>query len=196
MTESEAYKTIERWLLVPVDYEQILPSMAAIRSASDFEYYAEKVAQIEYKTRAEVIRHVDDWIEIHKNDRTRDEVLAEKLDAIAGRNSNSSEASQKAPNNADLNAHFGNFVQDYAQNDKRNRPKEKIYPLEKSCPNCGKAMIKKQEYGNLTSGGIVAMIILFLVLGVFCVIPYILGFGRERKEVYYCEHCRTKRNCE
>lgn len=192
MTESEAYKKIERWLLVPVDYEKILPAMAAIRNASDFLSYADKIAQAEFKATSEVVSDVDKWIGEHKNDRSRDDILAEKLNAIAGKRANTSSIEPAKP---DINEQFGSFVQEYSSvGSHSGRDLEDDYPLQCRCPCCKRVMRVKEENGSLTSQGVVLMIVLFFLIGFFCLIPYYCGVGREKKKIYYCDSCNMKRD--
>ncbi len=192
MTESEAYKKIERWLLVPINYESIVPALAAIRKSSDFSSYAEKVAQVEYKSISDVVLDVDAWIDVHKNDRTREEILQEKMDAIAGR---SSGKVSNTNGKGDLNQQFGSFVQEYSSVGRNSgQDTSECSDLEHCCPHCGRPMILKEEYGRLTAGGVLTMVILFFFMSFLCIIPYMLGVGRERKRVYWCKYHNIKRD--
>ena len=185
MNTPEAYKILERWLLVPVDYENVLPALVAICDEDDFAEYVNKVAKAEYKLSDEVFRDVDIYLENVKNSKSREEILQEKLDAIAGRTKESSEKTDETDENHDLNAHFSEFVQDYASQNTGNS-------LVRACPRCGTPMTEREEYGSLTTSGVFIMIALFLVINIFCIIPYCFGVGREKKKVCYCDRCRQK----
>ena len=84
MTQAEAIKKLESWLLIPLGYEEVLPALRVIRNTPDFESYAARVADAEFKSTAEVVRDVDAFEGSLRQDGMSDD-LVNKLEAISGK---------------------------------------------------------------------------------------------------------------
>ncbi|MBQ9394303.1 MAG: hypothetical protein IJU23_02155 [Proteobacteria bacterium] len=196
MNTSEAIQQIERWLLVPVDYDAVIPALAAIRNTEDFDRYAAKIADAEYKAKSVVIENVDAYIEKTSKEPTQEELLAQKLKQISG---NSTATPQK-----DLNARYNNFVQGYVSGNgphqnsssnssnapgvKETNHREPGSAMTKQCSNCHCDMVifEKEEF---TAGIVIIYFILFCIIGPFIVIPILLKIGTEKKKYYRCPKC-------
>lgn len=200
MNTSEAIQQIERWLLVPVDYDAVIPALAVIRNTDDFDRYASKVADAEYKTKSSVIENVDAYIEKTSKEPTQEEILAQKLKQISG----------NAAAKEDLNSRYNNFVQDYVSATPANSTPSQSRTLHDTTAHddtdahlnhasgkditiqcshclCDMTICEKEE---LTSSAIFIYIITFILFGPFVIIPIIMKVGMEKKKYYRCPNCK------
>lgn len=81
MTETEACHKIDQWLLIPLDYDQVLELLSVIRGSDKFASYVAKVANAEFKSAQDVIRDVEHY---EAKQAEKNSALNEKLNEISG----------------------------------------------------------------------------------------------------------------
>ena len=63
MTQTEAFKKLDAWLLVPISYQGIIPALAAIANTQEYASYLKKVADADYRSVESVKKDVDDYLQ-------------------------------------------------------------------------------------------------------------------------------------
>ena len=198
MTQSEAIQKIESWLLVPVDYENIIPALASIRHTPDFTFYLKRVAEVEYTSPSEIEKTIDQYLAFHPNQNPYSS-LDEKLSRISGRNNRqvANELNAKPMDILDeLNARraqkqngkseeeklsdaYQSYVNGYVSKKETNLPARK-------CTYCD-TPLETREVKTLSTKAIIWIFILIFICPPLILIPII--FGREKKLRYYCTRC-------
>lgn len=84
MLVSDATRAVEEWLLIPIDYEKIIPALAVLKKTPEYGGYLEKVAKAEYKSTFDVDSDVENYILTElPNLELQQKKLEERLDAVA-----------------------------------------------------------------------------------------------------------------
>ena len=207
MTQDEAIKKLESWLLIPIDYESILPALYAIRNTTDFKSYVSKVADAEFKPEAEVLHDVEAYEEEAARKAEAVGQMLKKLNEISG--GLRSDGSKKKDVFDDLEkAHREKTEEEIKQEraDERFKAYTKKYMAKQSntagsddsdrfdhypvpcCPYCHRPMIKKEVFAPLTCGTIALACFLGMFFLPLAFIP--LFYGRKKVLTDYCEHCK------
>ena len=199
MTQNDAIQKLESWLLVPVDYDTVIPALARIHDTADFSYYVKRVAETEYVTPQKVLDNVNQYLSTHP---VQDdlEVLDKKLEQISGR-SNRQIARELQPAQVDIldeldsrrqrklngasdsekmNDAFQSFVSGYIAG------KSSSLPVP-TCRNCHTPLATR-EVSEMTTGAIILTIILFFFCLPLAILPIL--FGRQKKTQKYCPKCK------
>ena len=84
MTRSDAIRQLDAWLLVPVDYEKILPALLELKGDREYDSYIAKVAESEFRKPAEIQADVEQYAQRRTEIEARSAALDQKLEAISG----------------------------------------------------------------------------------------------------------------
>ena len=197
MTQSEAIQKIEAWLLVPVDYENIIPALACIRHTPDFTFYIKRVAEVEYTSPAEIEKTVDQYLVFHPNQNPYSS-LNDKLSQISGRSRQvanelnakpmdildelDAKRAQKQTGKSDeekLSDAYQAYVNGYIAGKETNLPV-------RTCVYCNTPLATR-EVNPLTTKSMIWICIFIFTCPILIIFP--LLFGREKKLRHYCPKC-------
>lgn len=171
MTQTEAISKLEDWLLIPVGIENVLPALVALKGTSDFQEYLQKVADADYRTAAEVAREVDAC----ERKLALEAAKQKPLNPFAPAGGSAARQHTRAQNNEA----FQKFTNKHVSSDRSD--------LVRKCGLCGCAL-EHRVVDKMTTTGVVWTIILLLFCIPLIFIPIL--FCREKKDEYYCSHCR------
>lgn len=196
MTQSEAIRQIENWLLVPVDFDSILPALAVLRSTSEFDEYVSRVAEAEFKTSEDIIQDIDAYIAKQGTSHTEGMLAIEqKLEALSGRTRQlHKELRSRSEDVLDMLAKrrqpkteadrredaMKSYMEKSRRNDKRNTS------LAPQCLACHATLAMKEENKVLPLGWAIFGVLLVFCFPL-CFIPLIIF--REKQVVYTCPRC-------
>lgn len=201
MTRSDAIRQLDAWLLVPVDYEKILPALYALQGDREYGSYIAKVAEAEFRKPSDIQADVDQFALRCPDIEARSSALDQKLEAISGiKNRSVSEAF--ASDNEDvfegltnhinrkydaeaqeadkLNNAFNKYVKGYRGN---SSPGSALVP---TCRHCNHELCNRvvQKTSDSKMMWIIIAFIVFWPLGL-----YMLFTSRKSVSQQYCPRC-------
>ena len=201
MTRSDAIRQLDAWLLVPVDYEKILPALLELKGDREYDSYIEKVAESEFRKPAEIRADVEQYAQRRIEIEARSAALDQKLEAISGvKNRSVSDAfasdnedvfdgltsrlnrkydaeAQKADN---LNNAFNKYVKGYRGSSK---PGSALVP---TCRHCNHELETRvvQKFTDSRLLWTIVAFILFWPVGIFLLLT-----SRKTVTQQYCPRC-------
>lgn len=202
MNPNEACHKIDQWLLVPIDYNDVLESLAEIRNTDRYDRYVAKVAEAEFKSVAEVRADVDSYASTQYG---RYDALNEKLSKISGNKINSSRYSREEDIHDEierdrngivdpqkqLNARYSSYVQNRMVPDADDAPlipERKHYSIAPVyCSQCGSVMLQEKQKEGMTCGQVFLCVLFGLIFLPLILIPIL--FMRKEKTIYRCPKC-------
>ena len=198
MTQSEAIQKIESWLLVPVDYEKIIPALACIRHTPDFTFYIKRVAEVEYSSPAEIEKTIDQYLAFHPNEspysslndklsrisgrsdrQVANELIAKPMDILDELDSRRARKQIGKSEEEKLSDAYQAYVNGYIAGKETNLPA-------KTCVHCN-IPLATREVNSLTFKATIWIFILLFTCPPLALIPLICG--REKKIQLYCPKC-------
>ncbi len=211
MTENEACHKIDQWLLIPVDYDQVLEPLSVLHDSDRFALYVAKVANAEFKSAQDVIHDVELY---EARQSKKNSALDEKLNQISGgkirsaryeaeeedvldviaRDKNGGDGDQKP-----LSSRYSSYVQNQMLNMKQpvNKSVSGGYHtsangqpdgdgITVSCNHCHCAM-EMRTNSKLTSYGKFFVVLALIFCFPLAIFPLILM--REDSHYYVCRRC-------
>ena len=199
MTHSEAIRQIESWLLVPVDYENILPALYTLRGSSDFDKYIVKVADTEFRKPNEIADDVERYAQERPTAEAREAAINKKLEAISGvKDRKISEAFAEddadvldalenrinrkydaiAQKQDQLNDAFQKYVNGY-------KPKRESSALVPTCSHCDHPLESRVVETGISTAWIILAFVLCWPIGLFLLVTMHKRTVRQQ----YCPRC-------
>ncbi len=204
MTHAEALQKIEDWLLVPVDYEGILPALATIKGSDEYESYVRRVADTEFTSCQKIDRDVCEFMTKSSEKVERKKELENKLAALAGKKvSLDIEASEDVLDELEREkfgkteeelkteeekARYEAYVDGYMTGSKNaalrsNNAGNSLVPC---CSHCGSRYEVRLVYEEMGCSTIGLTILLAFICFPLALIPILT---RKKVERYFCPHC-------
>lgn len=204
MTHAEALQKLESWLLVPVDYEGILPALATIKGSDEYDSYVHRVADTEFTSCQKIDRDVCEFLTKGSDKVERKKDLESKLASLSGKKV-SLDMNKAADVLDDLErekfgktddelkceeekARYEAYVDGYMTGSKnallrRNNAGTSLAPC---CSRCGSQYEVRQVYEEMGCGTIGLTVLLAFIFFPLALIPIL---SRKKVERYYCPHC-------
>ena len=200
MTQSEAIQKIESWLLVPVDYETIVPALAFIRETPDYHYYLKRVAEAEYASPNEIENSIVQYLAANpvqnpysslndklsqisgrSNRRIDEELNAQPVDILDELDAKRRRKYEGSTEEEKLGDAYEAFVSGYVAG----KNSQSTLPALR-CHRCNAVLTTREIYHLSTMHKVLAIILFF----VFPLLPILVYFGcRQKKVQVYCPIC-------
>lgn len=177
MKTKEAIQEIENWLLVPIDFESILPALAVLRHNSEFKYYVKRVADAEFKMPSDIVQDVDRYIMYNQGSR-------------------GSQSVKDLTIKEDLRTHKADAHADSHLPARSKRPKRKVNRKGEIVPCCQRCsgMTVKKTVSKIQPLGWILFVVCIFVLPIFCFIPLIVFQDKVQK--YWCPNCKRMQDID
>ena len=198
MTRSDATRQLDAWLLVPVDYEKILPALLELRGSNEYSSYIAKVAEAEFRSTNEIEADVEQYALKRSEIDARSAALDQKLEAISGIK-NRSVADAFADDNEDIltglenrinrkydaiaqkQDELNNAFQKYTRGFRSANTQNALVP---TCRHCDHALENRvvEKYPSIAL--IVIAMLLFWPIGLFLLLTSKKTYSQQ-----YCPRC-------